>query len=103
MAFLNLRNISNVKYVVFHETEDELRKYIENTAEEDIQKALDEEVYLKLVKESKKVTLISGSKEKNDRKFVTVCFGISWNKWSSNNMYDRNSGHTLIPGGVTKQ
>ena len=53
MAFLNLPNSSNMKSVAFHKIEGELGKYIQSMAEEDIQAAFEEEVYLTLVKEGR--------------------------------------------------
>ena len=104
MSFLNLQGGATMKSRTFHNLEENIGEIIRQLSEQAIQDALEERIFAQLKQDNRESYFEKWKKgERLAHLKITVCFDMGWNKRSSGNRYDSNSGHAFIIGGITKK
>ena len=101
MSFLNMPNGSGMKSNTFHRIENNIGDIVREITQEECRNALEQEVFLTLQREE------DFDKWKNGKQVseikICICYDMGWNKRSSGNRYDSNSGHAFAVGTLTKE
>jgi len=98
-GFLNIPNAPSMRSKRFHRIEQKLSPIICSIAEDEINSALDEEVYLQLKSEGRESDFVRWKENDLDYKpELTVSYDMGWQQRSSGRKYDSDSGNGLMIG-----
>ena len=98
-GFLNLPNTSSMRAKRFHQIEQKLSPIICSITKEEINKALDKEVFLQLQTEGRESDFAKWKNGELEYKpELTVSYDMGWQQRSSGRKYDSDSGHGLMIG-----
>ena len=104
LGFLNVPNGSTFRSRTFHRLEEKLSPIICRITRDEIDKALQEEVYLQLQKENRVSDYEKWLQKENiQQPKLTASYDMGWQQKSSGRKYDSNSGHGLLIGSNTKK
>ena len=104
LGFLNVPHGSTLRSTTFHRLETKLSPIICSITENEINKALQEEVFLQLQKENRVSDYKKWVQKENiERPKLTASYNMGWQQKSSGRKYDSYSGYGLLIGMNTKK